>query len=215
MQLVGFPIRWIVHDVIRNPRVGFFIADDMFPIIALPDAPLKRLPSQRAYSRDIFDCGDGFERPTMFPNPGRVPEPFWATSARAGPGSAPSDVATSAWATTRVAQYSFVNDDDGVEMVRHDHVNVNDRGRKPVWYGLPHGLHHCSHLIQPHGAIHNSTKERRASLGAERDKICPRLAVIITRQADGPPVMDFRIIDKEAGYKPCCHDRDCPYSHPS
>lgn len=47
---------WIIDDVLSNPLVGLFIADDTFPIIALPN----RLPG-RATQFVYFPGSNGFE----------------------------------------------------------------------------------------------------------------------------------------------------------
>jgi hypothetical protein len=55
------PVQGIRQDVIADAFKGAFVADDVFVVVALPQASLKRRPSRVFYHTDVFVGGHGFE----------------------------------------------------------------------------------------------------------------------------------------------------------
>jgi hypothetical protein len=62
-----------------------------------------------------------------------------------------------------------------------------------LWQFPPRRIHHISRRIQHHVAIHNVAKQWLALVGAYRDEIRTGLGIIVSAQANGFAVMNFRI----------------------
>jgi hypothetical protein len=78
---------------------------------------------------------------------------------------------------------------DPVYMIGHDHKRPQLHVRKPLAQPPPFPLHHLPHRAQAHLPRHHLPKQAFPLPRANRDKIRPRLGVIIARQADGMAVV--------------------------
>ena len=90
-----------------------------------------------------------------------------------------------------IRPYGFVDHDDAVKMVRHDH-KFTQINFTPDQSGFqPFFLCNYPKFIQCHDPIHNFSEEMLPLVRANGDEICAGLGIIIFPQPDGTPVVDI------------------------
>lgn len=68
----------VIDNIGGYALIRWFIADDMFPIIALPQFSVKWLPTILFYPTDVFNRNNGLKCPHHFTNG------FWFAGRRRG-----------------------------------------------------------------------------------------------------------------------------------
>ncbi len=106
------------------------------------------------------------------------------------------------WAGTGACPYNRAwpgEDDDAVDMVRHDHEGVSFDAGIPFRDLVPDCLHHFTSIRQAYFLTCYITQEARPILCADRHEICSGLSVIVSVQAKGTPVVDVHDIIQQMG----------------
>lgn len=65
---VGAPVPGIVDDVTGDVVVGRFVADDVFPVVAVPEFSIESFPSKLFNPTNVFISGHRFEPIHCVPN---------------------------------------------------------------------------------------------------------------------------------------------------
>lgn len=76
---------------------------------------------------------------------------------------------------------------DAVNVIGHDHKFISrEFNIRAQWGGFePFFCRDLPEKVEDHNAIHDFTQESLTLIGDERDEICPRLGIIISRPANG------------------------------
>jgi len=86
------------------------------------------------------------------------------------------------------------NHQNAMNMVRHDDECIQLDMREMVRYVRPTLVCDVTRLVQTHFPRHHLAEQTRAVVDADGDKICPRLRVIISGQANAAAVVLFRVV---------------------
>ncbi len=98
--------------------------------------------------------------------------------------------------------YGWIGEDnDGMDVIRHNHEGVQLHGREPIRQGVPHLLNHCASRIKPHPLLHHLAEQALPVLRADGDKITAGFAVVILFQPDGTAMVLLGIV----GYGICTY----------
>ena len=80
--------------------------------------------------------------------------------------------------------YGFIDHDDAVNMVRHDHEGIQGDAGVMRRQGLPYPMQHPPGVVQVHAPIGEDAEPGRAPVRADGDEIGARLPVIVFGQAN-------------------------------
>jgi hypothetical protein len=80
------------------------------------------------------------------------------------------------------------NDENTVNMVRHNHKLVQFHCGKSIWDSMPLIPYNFTNGIQPHLVLHNFPEQTFPIMGANGYKIRPRLRIIVPLQSDGTAI---------------------------
>ena len=182
------------------------VADDMFIIVALPEAGGERRPFLLFYPLDIGIGGQGFECPHNFAQCHTVGaslvgaqtisirfhtghifmgthkgRPYWVRRIHLN---------------TRPYGICIIigNLDDGVKMVGHNHILMTyDVG---ISIGQPtiFLLHHSTCIVHIHGTIGDGTEQRAVMVHTDGDEIKPLCGIIVITQTDAATMMYIRVV---------------------
>ncbi len=67
------PAQGICPDVLADAAQGMFVSDDVFVVVALPQATVKRRVKLKIHATNVFHRGNGFECPHNRPHGGILP----------------------------------------------------------------------------------------------------------------------------------------------
>ena len=104
------------------------------------------------------------------------------------------------------------NDNDAVNMIRHNNEFIYIYSRVMEWDFIPHGLIHVARIVQYHFPVHNVPEQTFPVLRTNGDEIGPGPGIIITLQSNGTAVVVNNgiicHINILVGAGPCA----CPFS---
>lgn len=102
--------------------------------------------------------------------------------------------ATEIRANTRFAP-TFVQQNNPMQMIRHDHKFINRHTHKPSRQQPPRLFNLSTSLVQHHIVLNDSAEQAFPSLYAQGHEIGPGRGIIKFPQPDGPAMVNVRIID--------------------
>lgn len=97
-------------------------------------------------------------------------------------------------ADTGVCPYRPYQNDNPVNMIRHNHEFIRHHPWIKSRHFIPHRLHHFASRVQPHLATYHLAEQRETILRADGNEIRSRPRVIVSLQSYGPVVVSFRIV---------------------
>jgi hypothetical protein len=171
-------------------RYARFIADDVFPIVTLPQGTMEWLPSQMLNPTDVFHRYDRLKCAHYVAN-----------------GFTICVICDDGWGNTlwlpfhcfgiiglgdhEGRPYDFQN---GVKMIGHDDVFVQSNIRETFGQFQPFVFHHTTGIIMDHCAMDNITKQTLTMADTNGNEIQTFLRVIISFQTDRSPAMDMWVV---------------------
>ena len=88
---------------------------------------------------------------------------------------------------------ALMDDDDAVNVVRHEDEIIQRHVREVIWNGAPAGGNCLSEGIGDYHALENRAKQTLALVAAHGHEIHARVSVIISVQANRLPMMAGRL----------------------
>ncbi|MGB4292114.1 MAG: hypothetical protein WBJ37_04425 [Bacteroidales bacterium] len=79
-------------------------------------------------------------------------------------------------------------------MIRHDNKSIGSNTRVMPSHLIPDGVNHSPRIVQHHFPIHNIPEQTFTVMGANGNKIRPRLGIIVMFQSGGTAVMNVGVV---------------------